>query len=96
MILIKYQIKTNHILYNLLWSTGGSAKKAIQILIEKGALEENILFLNVVSCPEGIDMLIKEFPKLRIITAEIDTGLNEKSYIIPGLGDYGDRYYGTN
>lgn len=91
-------IETNKmiVLVDPMLATGGSAKKAIEILIDKGVLIENIVFLNVVSCPEGIDMLITSFPNLRIITAEIDVQLNEKAYIIPGLGDFGDRYFGTN
>lgn len=57
--------------------------------------EENILFLNVVACPEGIEYLTKAFPAITILTAEVDERLNEHKYIVPGLGDYGDRYFGT-
>lgn len=77
-------------------ATGGSAAKACSILIEKyGVAEDKILFLNVVSCPEGIRTLSAQFPKLRIITSAIDERLNEHMYIVPGLGDFGDRYFGT-
>eukprot|EP01039_Chlorochromonas_danica_P006411 gene6411-7067_t len=76
-------------------ATGGSAKMAIRTLKEFGALEERITFLNVISCPEGIKSMLAEFPKVVIVTGEIDPGLNEKAYIVPGLGDYGDRYFGT-
>ena len=76
-------------------ATGGSANAAIKVLIDKGAEEHRITFLNVVSCPEGIEAIQSEYPKVTIVTGEIDIGLNEKSYIVPGLGDYGDRYYGT-
>ena len=64
-------------------------------MIGAGAKEEDIMFLNVVACPEGINNILADYPKLTIVTGEIDAGLDAKSYIIPGLGDYGDRFYGT-
>jgi len=70
-------------------ATGGSAICAINILKDKGADEARITFVNVVSCPEGIKAIMEIFPKLRIITAGLDNGLNEKKYIVPGLGDFG-------
>lgn len=76
-------------------ATGGSAKTAIDVLLSLGASEENMLFFCVVSCPEGVRNLTTNFPKLTLVTGEVDERLNEKKYIIPGLGDYGDRYYGT-
>ena len=76
-------------------ATGGSAKMAIQVLIEAGVPEANITFLNVVCCPEGLNALGNSYPKVKVITAAIDPGLNEHKYIVPGLGDFGDRYYGT-
>jgi len=76
-------------------ATGGSAKKAVEILKEKGVNEEKIVFVNLISCPEGIDVFTKKFPKVKIITGVIDKSLNEKAYILPGLGDFGDRYFGA-
>lgn len=77
-------------------ATGGSAAKAIGRLIKDfGVLEERIIFLNVVACPEGIKCLSTNFPKVRIVTSAVDSGLNEARYILPGLGDFGDRYFGT-
>ncbi|KAI9033354.1 uracil phosphoribosyltransferase-domain-containing protein [Hyaloraphidium curvatum] len=76
-------------------ATGGSAVQAIKVLIERGVKEENIIFINLVAAPEGIAYVLSAHPKLTIITAQIDQGLNEKKYIIPGLGDFGDRYFGT-
>ena len=69
---------------------------AIKVLTDAGVAEENILFINVVSCPEGLRALAEHAPKVRIVTAAIDEGLNEQKFIVPGLGDYGDRYYGTS
>lgn len=76
-------------------ATGGSAKKAVEILKEKGVKEEKIIFVNLISCPEGIEVFTKAFPKVKTITGVIDKSLNDKAYILPGLGDFGDRYFGT-
>ena len=76
-------------------ATGGSAIAAIGKLIDAGVQEENILFLNVVACPKGIISVYKKYPKVRIVTAAIDKELNSEKFIVPGLGDFGDRYYGT-
>jgi len=83
------------ILVDPMLATGGSAILAIKTLIEAGVKEENILFLNVVSCPEGLDALSATYPKIKIVTAAVDSHLNENKYIVPGLGDFGDRYYST-
>jgi len=76
--------------------TGGSALTAIQVLKEAGVQEERILFLNVVSCPEGMRALAEKAPGVRILTTALDERLNERFFIVPGLGDFGDRYYGTS
>eukprot|EP00035_Acanthoeca_spectabilis_P022087 m.441945 g.441945 ORF g.441945 m.441945 type:complete len:237 (+) comp18727_c0_seq1:82-792(+) len=77
-------------------ATGGSAAKAIEVLIEAGVDESAIVFLNIISCPEGLAALTTQFPKIKIVTAEVDSHLNDKKYIIPGIGDFGDRYFGTD
>lgn len=74
-------------------ATGGSVAKAIEIIKKTGA--SRIRFLCVVSCPEGIEFLQKAHPDVDIFTCVVDKGLNEKGYILPGLGDAGDRLYGT-
>lgn len=76
-------------------ATGGSAALAIEILIKKGVKEENIFFLNLISCEEAYSKLFSQFPKIKIITAKCDPLLLPNKYIAPGLGDFGDRYYGT-
>lgn len=76
-------------------ATGGSAIKAIEVLKKEGVKEENILFLNIVSCPEGLEALAKATPDVFTLTVAVDECLNEKKYIVPGLGDFGDRYFGT-
>jgi len=74
-------------------ATGGSAIKAVEVLKDHNVPEERIIFLNLISSPEGIHTFCTKFPKLRVITGWIDKGLNEKRYIIPGLGDFGERRY---
>ena len=74
-------------------ATGGSVAKAIEIVKNAGA--RKIRFLCVVSCPEGIAALQKAHPDVDIFTCVVDKCLNEKGYILPGLGDAGDRLYGT-
>ncbi|KAF8709198.1 PRTase-like protein, partial [Rhizoctonia solani] len=74
-------------------ATGGSAIKAVEVLKEAGVLEERIMFLNLIASPEGIRTFCGKYPALRMITGWIDKGLNEKAYIIPGLGDFGERRY---
>ena len=76
-------------------ATGGSAICAIKELVARGADPSKIFFLNVVACPEGIEAMKAAYPQVRIITGSVDAKLDSKSYILPGLGDYGDRFYGT-
>lgn len=76
-------------------ATGGSAIAAIDSVIERGAKPENIKFICLVAAPEGVDALRKAHPNVEIFTAALDEKLNEDAYIIPGLGDAGDRLYGT-
>jgi len=76
-------------------ATGGSATKAIEVLQEHGVPEDKIMFLNLIAAPAGIRNIRQRFPKLRIVTTAIDESLNEKKYIVPGIGDFGDRYFGT-
>jgi len=81
------------LLLDPMFATGGSASMAVDVLISRGVPEERIVFLNLIASPEGIRSFADRFPKLRIVTAFVDQGLDEKNYIIPGLGDFGDRFY---
>lgn len=74
-------------------ATGGSVSKAIEIMKNKKA--KRIRFLCIVSCPEGIKRLQDDHPDVDIYTCVVDERLNEVGYIMPGLGDAGDRLYGT-
>ncbi|KAG4930297.1 hypothetical protein JHK86_047258 [Glycine max] len=76
--------------------TGKTASQAIELLIKKGVPESRIIFLNLISAPEGIHCVCKHFPHLKIVTSEIEEGLNDQFRVIPGLGEFGDRYFGTD
>ncbi|TYI06889.1 hypothetical protein ES332_A10G190300v1 [Gossypium tomentosum] len=77
-------------------ATGNSANHAIELLIQKGVPESHIIFLNLISAPEGIHCVCKRFPSLKIVTSEIDVALNGEFRVIPGMGEFGDRYFGTD
>ena len=74
-------------------ATGNSAVAAVERLKAAGAT--NIKFVCLLAAPEGIKTFQKALPDVPVFTASIDRQLNEKSYIMPGLGDAGDRMYGT-
>jgi len=74
-------------------ATGGSAAWAVEQLYEAHA--GKVVLLCVVAAPEGVARLEQRFPDLTIVAASLDRGLNDRSYILPGLGDFGDRLFGT-
>jgi uracil phosphoribosyltransferase len=74
-------------------ATGGSADDAIGYLVKQGA--KNIRFTSLISAPEGLKRITEKYPDVSIITAAVDEKLNDDAYIVPGLGDAGDRYFGT-
>ena len=81
------------ILIDPMLATGGSAVAALDLLAEQGA--KHVRLVNLVAAPEGIRRVRKSYPQLPIFTAAIDRRLNDKGYILPGLGDAGDRLFGT-
>jgi uracil phosphoribosyltransferase len=74
-------------------ATGHTVIHALKQVSAAGA--KNIQLVTLLASPEGVANVQKAYPGVRIITASIDTKLNEKGYILPGLGDAGDRLYGT-
>jgi uracil phosphoribosyltransferase len=74
-------------------ATGGSASHAITVL--KNAGVKNIKLLSLIAAPEGVKRIITEHPDIKIFLASLDEKLNENAYIVPGLGDAGDRLFGT-
>ena len=81
------------ILVDPMLATGGSAAAAVSRLKELGA--ESIRFMSIVSAPEGVHAMLAAHPDVTIFTAALDDGLDEDNYILPGLGDAGDRLFGT-
>lgn len=81
------------ILLDPMLATGGSAVAAIDMMKEHGV--QNIKFMCLVAAPEGVEVVNKAHPDVPIYTAALDRQLNEKKYILPGLGDAGDRIFGT-
>jgi uracil phosphoribosyltransferase len=81
------------ILIDPMLATGGSSVAAIDLLVEQGA--KNIRMVNLVAAPEGIQAVQKKYPRVPIFTAAVDHKLNGKGFIVPGLGDAGDRLFGT-
>jgi uracil phosphoribosyltransferase len=81
------------ILIDPMLATGGSSVAAIDLLIEQGA--KHIRLVNLVAAPAGIRVVQKSHPRVPIFTAAVDKKLNEKGFIVPGLGDAGDRLFGT-
>ena len=76
-------------------ATGGSALAALGVLLAAGVAEQNIIFVNFLAAPEGIDVVSRAHPRVRIVTSSIENRLNENAYMVPGIGDFGDRYFGT-
>lgn len=81
------------VLVDPMLATGGSASAAVRLLRESGARDLRMICL--VAAPEGVARMRRDHPDLRVYAAALDERLNEKGYILPGLGDAGDRMYGT-
>jgi len=76
-------------------ATGGSLDTAIRLLKEKGVQENNIVVAAVCAAPEGLVRLGNSFPGIKVVMTALDEKLNDKKYIVPGIGDFGDRNFGT-
>lgn len=83
-----------YILIDPMIATGGSTAAAIDLIKENGAT--HIVVVSIVTCPEGLSRIEGAHPEVRIYTAAIDDHLDERKYIVPGLGDAGDRLFGTS
>ena len=77
-------------------ATGGSAVMAVKTLIEMHHVDPSkIIFANMICAPEGLKAMAESYPQVKIVTVAIDDSLNAEKFIVPGLGDYGDRYFNT-
>ena len=82
------------IILDVVIATGSTVDYAIEYLGKEGVAQENISLVSIISSRPGLENLQKKFPNVKIFTCEIDDVLNEKGYIVPGLGDAGNRYNG--
>lgn len=83
------------ILVDPMLATGNSAKYAVDVLVRHGVAPEKIRFMALVAAPEGVKVLLNAYPQMPVYVAALDEKLNENAYIVPGLGDAGDRLFGT-
>jgi len=84
-----------YILVDPMLATGYTAVEGVNVLLDHGVKEENIAFMALVAAPEGVQVMLDAHPGVKVYVAGLDEKLNEKAYIVPGLGDAGDRLYGT-
>ena len=90
-------ISQRHVLLmDPLLASGGTVLKAIEVLLAHGAKEKNISFLNLIASRKGIETVHAVYPDVTIVTTAIDEGLDDQRYIVPGIGDFGERYFGTD
>jgi uracil phosphoribosyltransferase len=83
------------ILVDPMLATGHSARHAVDVLVKRGVAPDHIRFMALVSAPEGVKAFHAAYPQVPVYTAALDDHLNDKAYIVPGLGDAGDRIFGT-
>jgi len=76
-------------------ATGGTLSMVLQLLKDQGVKEENIIIAAILACPEGLALLNELFPRIHVVMTILDEKLNDKKFIVPGIGDFGDRFFGT-
>lgn len=73
--------------------TGNTASRAIEVLLARGVTEEKIILLSIIAAPEGITKVCSTYPQVRVITSEIDQYVNDRYMVVPGVGEFGNRYF---
>lgn len=76
-------------------ATGGSAYMAIQKMVDKGYKQEKMILVSIIGATEGVNKIQSDLPNVHLVLAQYDTQLTTNKFILPGLGDFGDRYFGT-
>ncbi len=76
-------------------ATGGSVLAALDVLRGAGVRDENIVLINFLASPQGLERVGRAAPGLTIVTSAVEDGLNEHAFMVPGIGDFGDRFFGT-
>lgn len=89
-------IHTGHVLLmEPMLATGGSALAALDVLREAGVPDENVVLINFLASPTGLDRFSLAAPDVKIVTSAVEDGMNENAFMVPGIGDFGDRFFGT-
>ncbi|MFF3520135.1 uracil phosphoribosyltransferase [Streptomyces albidoflavus] len=76
-------------------ATGGSALAALDVLRDAGVPEENVVLVNFLASPTGLERVSLAAPDMKIVTSSVEDGMNEHAFMVPGIGDFGDRFFGT-
>lgn len=76
-------------------ASGAAAMMAIRVLLDHDVLEENIFLCSLLMAESGVHSIAYAFPKVHIVTTQIDPEVSDKFYIMPGIGNFGDRYFGS-
>ena len=76
-------------------ATGAAAMMAIRVLLDHEVPEENINLVSLLMAESGVHTIAYAFPKVKIVTTAVDKAINDKFYVLPGIGNFGDRYFGT-
>ena len=77
-------------------ATGAAAMMAIRVLLDHDVPEENITLSSLLMAESGVNTVAYAFPKVKIVTTAVDKEVNDKFHILPGIGNFGDRYFGTD
>ncbi|MGW4793743.1 uracil phosphoribosyltransferase [Nonomuraea sp. NPDC004297] len=93
---LPHDIAGSHVLLlEPMLATGGSANAAIEVLLKAGVREEHIVLIGFIAAPEGVAAVGAAHPGVRIVVSAIEERLNDDAFMVPGIGDFGDRYFGT-
>ena len=77
-------------------ASGNSALAAIEKLVSCGVAQERIIFLTLIAAPQGVHRVCEQYPRLTLVTSEVDSMLSPTHTVLPGIGEFGDRYFGTD
>ena len=88
--------KRRVVLMDPILATGNSLCRAIQLLRDHGTPEDYIVVLTIIAAPQGIHKLYSRYPNVKLITSEVDEDVDSLGKVIPGIGEFGDRYFGTD
>lgn len=89
-------IKEGHVLLlEPMLATGGSLLTALRVLEDAGVRDDRVIVVSVLASPQGLDRLAEARPAVRVVTSSIEQRLDDDGYMVPGIGDFGDRWFGT-